>query len=110
MGMDREYNWIKIAENEEAISFGENGIAEFDVTVRKICIATTEKGKVAFAANCPHAGASLAVHGQLDSRGNIRCCVHNYRFNLSHGRDPFNEYFLRIFPVRIMSTGVYVGL
>lgn len=110
MENDNRYHWEKIANNIEEISFLENGIAEINLASKKICVANTPDGLKAFAATCPHAGASLAENGQLDSRGNINCCVHNYRFNLKHGRDPFNEYFLKTYPVRVEADGVYVGV
>ena len=110
MKPDTKYQWKKIANSIDEISFLENGIAEINLPARRICIANTTDGLRAFSATCPHAGASLAENGELDSRGNITCCVHNYRFNLKHGRDPFNEYFLKVFPVKLEDDGVYVGL
>lgn len=110
MENNKRYQWEKIAHSIDEISFPENGIVEIDLPARKICIAKTPDGLKAFAATCPHAGASFAENGELDSRGNITCCVHNYRFNLNHGRDPFNEYFLKIFPVKVGADGIYVGL
>ena len=104
------FQWEKIANSLEEIIFPENGIAEINLQTRNICIANTADGLKAFAATCPHAGASLAESGELDSRGNITCCVHNYRFSLKHGRDPFNEYYLKIYPVKLEDDGVYVGL
>ena len=110
MKFDKQYQWEKIANSIEEITFLENGIAEITLPAKKICVASTPDGLKAFAATCPHAGASLVESGELDSRGNINCCVHNYRFSLKHGRDPFNEYFLKVYPVRLEDDGIYVGL
>ncbi|MEO6682865.1 MAG: Rieske 2Fe-2S domain-containing protein [Ginsengibacter sp.] len=110
MKLEKQYQWVKIANDIDEISFLKNGIAEIHLPEKNICIADTSDGLRAFAATCPHAGASLAESGELDSRGNINCCVHNYRFSLKHGRDPFNEYFLKVFPVKVEHDGIYVGL
>ena len=110
MEHSKSYQWEKIADSVGEITFLENGIVEIEVNSKRLCLAKTPEGLRAFAPTCPHAGASLAKNGELDSRGNITCCVHNYRFNLKHGRDPFNEYFLKIYPVRLETDGIYVGM
>ena len=109
-GNEKKYKWIQIASSIDEFIFGENNLAEIEIQGKKICIAKTTTGLKACASKCPHAGGNMA-EGKLDKRENIVCCVHNYRFNLTHGRDVFGEgYFLKIYPVRESEEGIFVGI
>ncbi len=47
---------------------------------------------------CPHAGADLAVHGQVDGEGTITCMAHRFRFDLRTGACLNTQgYALRVF-------------
>lgn len=101
---------VKIAESVAEFNFPENNLIELIADDRRVCLIKTSTGLQACAAKCPHAGGKMA-EGKLDNKGNIVCCVHNYHFNLTHGRDTLNEgYFLKIYPVVINNEGVFIGL
>ncbi len=105
--MDKLETWIKIAENIEQINF-KNNIACVQINEKSICIIKTLNGLKACSSKCPHAGGDLSS-GFLDAKENIICPVHNYRFNLSHGRDSNGEgYFLKIFQVKENDEGVWL--
>ncbi len=101
--------WEKIASKREELHFAENNIATIIFKNRKICIIRTLAGLYACSDLCPHAGGSLS-EGFLDSRGNIVCPVHQYAFNLTHGRDTLNEgYRLKIFKILENEDGIFIG-
>ena len=107
---EKEYKWIQIASSFDELIFGENNLVEIEIEGKKICIAKTAVGLKACTSKCPHAGGNMS-HGRLDKRGNIVCCVHNYSFNLTHGRDVFGEgYFLKVYPVKETEKGIFVGM
>ena len=107
---NKEYCWHKIAENIEAINFSSEGMAEFEVGDKKICLILSENKLIACTQNCPHAGAKMS-EGYLDTGGNIVCSLHGYKFNLHNGRNSSGEgYFLKLFPVEIRSHAVFVGI
>lgn len=106
---DKKYRWVKIADDLSEIHFSINQLAEIAVEGKRICLAKTSTGLKACAAKCPHAGGVMA-EGKLDNKENIVCCVHNYHFSLTHGRDIFNEgFFLKIYPVEVNGDEVFVG-
>ena len=110
MSNERKYKWIKIAETIDELIFSKNNLAEIDIEGKKICIAKTTSGLKACASKCPHAGGNMS-QGKLDSKQNIVCCVHNYSFSLTHGRETNSEgYFLKIYPVKESGEGVFVGM
>lgn len=104
--MEKRETWIKIARNIEEINF-KNNIATIQINERSICIIKTLKGLKACSSECPHAGGDLSS-GFLDAKGNIICPVHNYRFNLNHGRDTNGEYFLKIFQIKENEEGIWL--
>ena len=107
---EKKYKWIQIASSIDEVVFGENNLAEIEVEGKKICLAKTTTGLKACTSKCPHAGGNM-VEGKLDKKENIVCCVHNYSFNLTHGRDIFDEgYFLKTYPVRESAEGIFVGV
>ena len=107
--MSKEYNWIKIADDLNAISFGDNKIATIEVDGKTICIAKTSQGLKACISCCPHAGGDLS-QSSLDIKGNIICPVHGYRFSLFTGRDSGSEgYFLKLYPIKESEDGIFIG-
>lgn len=108
--MDKTNKWVRIAENPDKINFPENNITLVHIEKKTICILRTSDGLKACASTCPHAGSDLSC-GFLDSRDNIVCPVHGYRFNTNNGRDSNNEgYFLKIYPVKTSEDGVFLAL
>ncbi len=105
-----QIQWKKIAAKREELHFGENKIASILFEGKKICIIATPSGLRACVDRCPHAGGSLS-EGFIDSKGNIVCMVHQYAFNLTHGRDALNEgYKLKIFEVMENEEGIFIGI
>lgn len=110
MDYGKKYRWVKIADDMNQIGFSENNLIEINIEGKRICLVKTDEGLKACAASCPHAGGNMS-HGKLDAKGNIVCCVHNYRFSLSNGRDTMGEgYFLKIYPVMQNEEGVFLGM
>ena len=108
--MSQKENWRKAAGNIDEISFNQNEIASINLGEKKICIAKTSFGLKAFSSTCPHAGGDLSG-GFLDSKQNIICPVHGYRFSLNSGRDRNDEgYFLKIYQVKETSDGIFIKL
>lgn len=108
--MDKIETWIKIADCMDEIHFSKNNIAEVIVSGKAICIIQTADGLKACASKCPHASGDLS-EGLLDKSGNIICPVHNYRFNLSNGRDTNSEgYFLKIFKIKENEEGIFLEM
>src|SRR5687768_9091230 len=93
--MAKEYHWHKVANNEEEIAVGENGIAVIEVKGKKICIAKFQEQWYGFAFKCPHAGGMLA-NGYVDATGNIVCPLHRYKFSMHNGRNISGEgYYMK---------------
>ena len=107
--MEKEESWIRIAQNMDAINFV-NNIGCVQIEEKSICIIKTTNGLKACSSKCPHAGGDLSK-GFLDTRENIICPVHNYRFNLNHGRDTNGEgYFLKIYKIRDDESGIFLKI
>src|SRR5687768_9119482 len=97
--MTKKYEWHKIAESEQEIVVGENGIAVVTVEDKKICIAKYQERWFAFPYTCPHAGGILA-NGYIDMIGNIVCPLHRYKFSLSNGRNTSGEgFYMKIYAI-----------
>lgn len=108
--MVKKYNWHKIADSIAEISFGENGLAQIEVSGKQICIAHKNKTISACTYKCPHAGG-LMTNGYIDAMGNIVCPLHRYKFSLQSGRNISGEgYFLKTFPIEDRLEGVFVGI
>ena len=108
--MANSINWVKIAESEAEISFGENHLAEVTADDKKICIGKYRNELFAFPAKCPHASGVLS-EGFIDALGNVVCPLHRYKFCMKNGRNVSGEgYYLKHWPVEIREDGVYVGL
>ena len=106
---EKKYNWIKIAETKEEISFNASHIAEIMAEDKTICVAIHEGQLFAFAQKCPHASGFLS-EGYIDPLGNIVCPLHRYKFALKNGRNVSGEgYYLKNWPVEVREDGVYVG-
>lgn len=77
---------------------------------RKICLLRKNEKIFAFAATCPHAGASLE-DGWINAKGEIVCCLHKYRFDPASGRNTSGEgYRLRTFPAEIKGGMIFVKI
>jgi nitrite reductase/ring-hydroxylating ferredoxin subunit len=108
--MTKDYDWHKIAENEEEITVAENGIAVIEVKNKKICIAKYQQQWFGFPYTCPHAGGILAG-GYVDKTGNIVCPLHGYRFRLKNGRNMSGEgFYMKTFPIEIRGDGIFIGM
>ena len=75
-------------------------------------IALLRKGDkiYAFAAQCPHRGASL-LQANLNGLGEIICPLHQYRFDLNTGQVRAGYCpDLPIFPVKWKENGIVISL
>jgi nitrite reductase/ring-hydroxylating ferredoxin subunit len=105
-----KYHWYKIFDSEAEIKLPANGIGVVEVNGKGICIAKFENQWYAFAFSCPHAGAPLN-QACLDSKGNVICPVHNYKFSLRNGRDSNDEgYHLKTYPAELRNDGLFLGI
>jgi nitrite reductase/ring-hydroxylating ferredoxin subunit len=106
---EKKYNWHKVADSIDEISFSSNALTEVEVAGKTICIALHNGGVLACTKKCPHAGGILA-DGFVDHQGNIVCPLHRYKFSLHNGRNVSGEgYYLKTFPIEIRKEGVFVG-
>jgi nitrite reductase/ring-hydroxylating ferredoxin subunit len=106
---EKKYQWFKIAENINELSFQENHLMVVEVNDKKITLAKFKNEILACAYLCPHASGVLA-DGYMDAIGNIVCPVHRYKFNLLNGRNITGEgYHLKTHPVKINDEGIFVG-
>ncbi|MEN9598114.1 MAG: hypothetical protein RL596_425 [Bacteroidota bacterium] len=107
--MDKNFNWIKIADSIAELSWQENNMCVIEAGGKKITLARKDEAVFAFAYICPHAGGIMA-NGYLDAIGNVVCPLHRYRFNMLNGRNTSGEgYYLKTFAVRIVDGAIYVG-
>ena|SRR5215831_12438087 len=106
---EKKYQWFKIAEGKNQLSFDDNNLSVIEVNNKKITIAKYRDELFACAYACPHASGILA-EGYIDALGNIVCPVHRYKYNLSNGRNVTGEgYYLKTFPLKINEEGIFVG-
>jgi 3-phenylpropionate/trans-cinnamate dioxygenase ferredoxin subunit len=106
---EKKYQWFKIAEDGNELSFANNNLSIVEVNNKKITLAKYQGRLFACAYACPHASGILG-EGYVDVSGNIVCPVHRYKYNLSDGRNVTGEgYYLKTFPVKINEEGVFVG-
>ncbi len=106
---EKKYQWHKVADSMEEMSFQSNSMTEITVAGKKICVARHKDQLSACTQKCPHAGGVLS-NGFIDALGNIVCPLHRYKFNLQNGRNVSGEgYFLKTFPVEIRNEGIFIG-
>ena len=106
---DKKYQWFKIAENVNELSFEVNNLLIVEVNNKKITLAKFKNEIFACAYLCPHASGVLA-DGYIDPIGNIVCPVHRYKFNLLNGRNTTGEgYYLKTLPFKINDEGIFIG-
>jgi len=88
----------------------ENKLLEITIGEKRIGILKKKDNIYAFAATCPHAGASLCG-GWLDGLGRIVCPEHKYRFDPANGRNTSGEgYKLFTYPVELRGEEIYIGI
>ena len=104
------YQWHKVANSIEEINSSLNGMAEFVVNEKRLCLIKSGNNLNACFQKCPHAGG-LMSDGYIDAVGNIVCPLHGYKFNLQNGQNRSGEeYILKMFPVQIRSGAVFIGI
>lgn len=107
---EKNYQWFKIAENINEISFAENNLLVIEVNNKKITLVKYKNELFACSYLCPHASGILA-DGYIDAIGNIVCPVHRYKFNARNGKNVTGEgYYLKTYPVKINDEGVFAGM
>ena len=101
--------YFKLAEKKSALQFSPEGLVKVSVKGRELCIAKHKNKLFACASKCPHAGGDLS-EGYIDSRGNIVCPAHGYKFSLLTGRNVSGEGFsLRIQSVKESLGEIIIG-
>ena len=83
---EARFRWVKVADYESEIPFGDNRLAEVEADGRKICLGKHNDALFAFAPKCPHASGPLA-RGFIDALGNVVCPLHRYKFCMKNGRN-----------------------
>lgn len=105
----KKITWHKIADTDQAIELGENGIGVVEVKGKKICVARFQDQWFGFAYKCPHAGGPMA-NGYIDALGNVVCPLHRYKFSMKNGRNTSGEgYYLKTYPVESTPEGIFLG-
>lgn len=105
----KEYEWHLISANPNSLLLGESGILEFAIAGKKICLTQWQEKWMAFQALCPHAGAPLQ-DGYIDSKGNMVCPLHHYKFSLFNGHNCTGQgYDMRVYPLELKADGLFVG-
>ncbi|MEO6832015.1 MAG: Rieske 2Fe-2S domain-containing protein [Chitinophagaceae bacterium] len=89
-------------------SLEEGKIVEVLLGEKTLCLLKRGEKILAFSALCPHASGRLC-EGKIDSRGNVVCPVHQYRFNPANGYNSSGEgYHLKTFPVKLEDGLIFV--
>lgn len=108
--MQELYDWFKIADSIEELTFPPTGLTELEVNGNMICLSRFKDQLLACAARCPHASGRLA-DGYVDGLGNIVCPIHRYKFNLENGRNTSGEgYYLKNYPIETREHGIFLGI
>ena len=76
---------------------------------RQIALFDTPHGVLACNNRCPHEGYPLR-EGSLDERCILTCNWHNWKFDLSTGRNLYGGEGLRTYPVEVRAGEVWVDL
>jgi nitrite reductase/ring-hydroxylating ferredoxin subunit len=106
----KRYTWHKVFNSETEIRLAENGIGTVELNEKTIGITKFEGQWYAFTNSCPHAGAPLS-EGCIDTKGNIICPFHNYKFNIKNGRMAnMDGYILKTYPVENGPEGFFIGI
>ncbi|MEI9935547.1 MAG: Rieske 2Fe-2S domain-containing protein [Ferruginibacter sp.] len=71
----KKYNWHKIADSKEELSFESNDLLQIEVNGKQVCIARNKDILSACAYKCPHAGGILGRWFYRCDR-NIVCPLH----------------------------------
>jgi nitrite reductase/ring-hydroxylating ferredoxin subunit len=103
------HTWHKI-ESITASTLPKEKLTEVIVAGKRIGLLKEKDTIYAFAATCPHAGASLC-DGWLDMRGRIVCPDHKYRFDPANGRNTSGEgYKLFTYSVEVREDEIFILL
>ena len=103
------YEWHMIP-SITASAINEKQLLEVSVSGKRVGLLKIGKQIFAFAATCPHAGASLC-EGWLDAQNRIVCPLHKYRYDPANGRNTSGEgYKLKTYPLEIREDAIYIGL
>ena len=106
----KQYTWHKIAETDQELVLGPNGIGVIEVKGKKICVTQFKEAWYGFAFKCPHAGGFMS-DGYIDPIGNVVCPLHRYKFNIQNGRNTSGEgYYLKTWPVESRPDGIFIGM
>lgn len=93
----------------KADELAEGRLTEIAVAGKRVGLLKRNGGVYAFAAACPHAGASLCS-GWVDGLGRVVCPEHKYRFDPENGRNTSGEgYKLFTYKVEVRDGDIFIG-
>ncbi len=85
-------------------------LTEVSVGGKKLCIVKYEDAYYAVTNKCPHAGGIIS-QGELDTKGNVICPLHRFKFNCKNGYNASGEgFYLKHYPCEMRHDGLYVAL
>ena len=98
--------WFRAASLEDV---RQRGRVLFRHDGRQIAIFDTGKGILACNNRCPHEGFPLH-EGTLDGQCLLTCNWHNWKFDLTTGENQRGGDKLRVYPVRVRGTDVWIRI
>lgn len=102
--------WHKVADSESALRFNNEGICSVQIDDNHLCLIKFAGNLFACKSTCPHGGANLG-DGFVNSRGQIICPLHGYKFQLQNGHNVTGEgYKLKVYKAEVRESGVYIDL
>jgi nitrite reductase/ring-hydroxylating ferredoxin subunit len=104
--------WIKIfsSETEAKKNLLDSAPRLVVIGEKRICLVSFNSNYYAVQDSCSHNGESLSK-GKINYLGEIICPWHNYRFELKSGRPCDSDCSdLRTYPIRVDSSGFFIGI
>jgi len=100
------YSWFKI----ESLDLAIGNLTTIKAGKKDICLAHIKDGFYAVGNRCPHASGSLGS-GYIDTKGNVVCPLHRYKFDLKTGKNNSGEgYYVKTYPIKEEKGDLYVGV
>lgn len=100
--------WIPTGINFQDMVHGE--IRALNLGEKSLAVVRIDDRAFAVSARCPHASGDLC-QGWLDSRNQLVCPVHCYRFDPRNGRNTSGEeYRLKTYPLEIREQELFIFL
>jgi len=95
---------------EAAKAIPEGSVRLLIINGKKIAIAHTDDGFLAFANECPHQNEPLHK-GRLTANNEVVCRLHHYQYNMKTGKEINNRCEpMNVYPVNITESGVFIEI